>query len=196
MAVSLSKGGKVSLAKVAADAGIASLNKVRVGLGWDINQYDTGAQFDLDASAFLLNAQGKCANESAFIFYNNKVAPGINHLGDNRTGAGEGDDETILVTLSEVSPEVEKIKFVVTIDQADIRQQNFGMVPRSYIRLMDDVTGTELVRVDLGEDFNMETALELGALYRYNGEWKFEAIKSGFAGGLAAMCRANGLDVE
>ncbi|MBO5389775.1 MAG: TerD family protein [Lachnospiraceae bacterium] len=196
MAVSLSKGGKVSLAKVAADAGISGgLTKIIVGLGWDTNRYDGGAQFDLDAAAFMLGANGKVRNDSDFIFYNNKMGQGVEHTGDNRTGEGDGDDEQIKVDLTAVPADVEKIDFTVTIDQADVRNQNFGMVENSFIRIVDEATGTELVRYDLGEDFSVETAIVVAELYRHNGEWKFNAIGSGFSGGLAALCGNFGIDV-
>lgn len=197
MAVSLKKGGKVSLAKVAADAGIqGGLTKVIVGLGWDTNRYDGGAQFDLDASAFMCGASGKVNDESGFIFYGNKVGAGIEHTGDNRTGEGDGDDEQIKLDLTAIPANVEKVAFTVTIDQADIRSQNFGMVENSYVRVIDEATGTELIRYDLGEDFSIETAIVVAEIYRHNGEWKFNAVGSGFSGGLAALCGNFGIDVE
>jgi tellurium resistance protein TerD len=197
MAVSLSKGGKVSLAKVAADAGISGgLSKVVVGLGWDCNRYDGGADFDLDASAFLCGASGKVRNEADFIFYNNKIGPGIEHTGDNRTGAGEGDDEQIKVDLTAIPADVEKISFTVTIDQADTRHQNFGMVENSYIHIIDEATGTELIRYDLGEDFSTETAIVVAEIYRNNGEWKFNAVGAGFNNGLAGLCNNFGISAE
>lgn len=196
MAVNLSKGAKISLAKAASDSGMAAVpTKLCVGLGWDTNKYDGGAQFDLDASAFLCGATGKVERDSNFIFYNNKTAPGVTHMGDNRTGEGDGDDEVIQIDLMAVAPDVQKIDFTVTIDQADSRGQNFGMVSNSYIRVFDPVTGTELLRYDLGEDYSIETALVVGELYRNNGEWKFNAIGSGFSGGLAALCSNFGLQV-
>ena len=189
MAISLAKGQKISLEKVAADAGIqGGLSKILIGLGWDIKKFDGGADFDLDASVFMCDGTGKVAKESNFIFYNNKTAPGVEHMGDNRTGAGDGDDEVIKVDLSALESDVEKIAVTVTIDQADARKQNFGMVENSYIRVVDEATGTELLRYDLGEDFSVETALVVAEIYRHNGEWKFNAIGSGFAGGLAALC--------
>ena len=196
MAVNLSKGGKVSLSKAASDAGVATLTNVTVGLGWDTNRYDGGSQFDLDASAFMVGANGKCKDESGFIFYGNKEGVGVTHTGDNRTGDGVVDDEQIVVDLNAVPADVEKIAFTVTIDQADTRNQNFGMVENSYIRVFDSVSGTELIRYDLGEDFSIETAIVVGELYRHNGEWKFNAIGSGFSGGLAALCGNFGIDVE
>ena len=195
MAVSLSKGGKISLAKVAADAGISSLTKIMVGLGWDVNRYDGGADFDLDAAAFMLAGTGKVRSSDDFIFYNQKVGPGVEHMGDNRTGEGEGDDEVINVDLNAIPADIERISFTVTIDQADARRQNFGMVENSYIRVIDGVTGTELIKYDLGEDFSVETAVVVADLYRHNGEWKFNAIGSGFSGGLAALCANFGVDI-
>ena len=195
MAVNLSKGGKVSLAKVASDAGIASLNNITVGLGWDANRYDGGADFDLDASAFLSGANGKVRNDADFIFYNNTDGPGIHHSGDNRTGSSDGDDEQIQIVLSDVPSDVEKISFTVTIDEAEARQQNFGMVENSYIRIIDDESGQELLRYDLGEDFSIETAVVVGEIYRHNGEWKFNAVGAGFAGGLRALCQNFGVNV-
>lgn len=196
MAVSLTKGSKVSLAKVAADAGIqGGLNKIMVGLGWDTNKYDGGAQFDLDASVFMTGASGKVEKDSNFVFYNNKKAPGVEHMGDNRTGEGDGDDEVINVELNAVEADVQKIAFTVTIDQAKERNQNFGMVENSYIRVLDAATGTELLRYDLGEDYSVETALVVGELYRHNSEWKFNAVGAGFKDGLAGLCANYGLDV-
>ena len=196
MAVNLSKGGKISLAKAAADAGIqGGLSKIVVGLGWDTNKYDGGHQFDLDASVFLTNEAGKVAKDGNFVFYNNKTAPGVEHMGYNRTGEGDGDDEVINIDLNSVESDVAKIGITVTIDQADERKQNFGMVSNAYIRVMDAATGTELIKYDLGEDYSVETAIVVAELYRHNGEWKFNAIGSGFAGGLAALCRNYGLNV-
>ena len=196
MAVSLSKGSKISLAKVAADAGISGgLTKIMVGLGWDVNRYDGGAEFDLDAAAFMLGVNGKVRSSDDFIFYNQKVGPGVEHMGDNRTGEGEGDDEVINVDLNAIPADVAKVSFTVTIDQAEARKQNFGMVENSYIRVVDAASGTELVRYDLGEDFSVETAVVVADLYRHNGEWKFNAIGMGFAGGLAALCANFGVDI-
>ena len=196
MAVNLSKGGKVSLAKVASDAGISGgLTKIVVGLGWDVQKYDGGADFDLDAAAFMTGASGKVRSDADFIFYNQKEGPGVLHTGDNRTGEGDGDDEQIKVDLTAVPADVEKISFTVTIDQADVRNQNFGMVENAYIHIVDEVTGTELIRYDLGEDFSVETAIVVAELYRHNGEWKFNAVGSGFSGGLAALCRNFGVNI-
>lgn len=196
MAVSLSKGGKVSLAKVAAEAGISGgLTKITVGLGWDTNRYDGGAAFDLDAAAFMLNASGKVRNENDFIFYNNLQGQGVTHTGDNRTGDGDGDDEQINVDLTAIPADVEKVSFTVTIDQAEARNQNFGMVENAYIRVVDTATNTELLKYDLCEDFSVETAIVVAEIYRHNGEWKFNAVGSGFSGGLAALCANFGINV-
>lgn len=196
MGVNLSKGNKVSLAKVAADAGIQNLKEVIVGLGWDVNRYDGSNDFDLDASAFLLGANGKARSGSDFIFYNNKIGPGIKHSGDNRTGEGEGDDEQIFIDLTAIPADIEKIAFTVTIDQAESRRQNFGQVDNSYIHIVDSETNTELLKYDLGEDYSIETALVVGELYKLNDEWKFNVIGSGFKGGLAALCNNFGIEIE
>lgn len=202
MAVSLSKGGKVSLAKVAEQAGISSLSRVIVGLGWDINRYDGGADFDLDASAFIQGANGKVRHDKDFVFYGNKEGEGITHTGDNRTGAGDGDDEQIIINFGDTSfgavvpSDAERIAITVTIDKATERNQNFGMVENSYVRVMDAVTNTELIRYDLGEDYSIETAVVVAEFYKHNGEWKFNAIGSGFQGGLAALCANYGIEVE
>ncbi len=193
MTVSLSKGGNVSLTKVA-----PNLTKVRVGLGWDPRSSD-GDQFDLDASCFLLKDTGKVRTEKDFIFYNNLLSQdgSIQHTGDNRTGEGEGDDESIKIDLARVPAEIIKIPVVVTIDQAQARRQNFGMVSKSFIRILDDATDQEIARYDLGEDFSTETALNFGELYRHQGpsgpEWKFRAVGQGYAGGLASVCAEYGV---
>ncbi|WP_432628091.1 TerD family protein [Brotaphodocola sp.] len=193
MPINLSKGQKVSLTK-----GNPGLKKIMVGLGWDVNAFDSGADFDLDASAFLTGANGKCPSDKEFIFYGNleHESGAVAHMGDNRTGAGEGDDEQIEVDLSLVPANIEKIAFTVTIYDADKRHQNFGQVSNSYCRIVDESTGEEIVRFDLGEDFSIETALVVGELYKHNGEWKFNAIGSGFQGGLAALCAHYGIDAE
>lgn len=191
MAISLAKGQKIDLTKTN-----PGLKKVLVGLGWDVNKYDGGNDFDLDASAFLLGDNGKAAGEGDFIFYNNpKHASGsVESLGDNKTGAGAGDDEVVKIDLAAVPESVKRIEFTVTIHEADARKQNFGMVENSYIRVMDEANGNELIRYDLGEDYSVETAVVVGALYRQSAEWKFQAIGSGFSGGLAALVRNYGLD--
>lgn len=192
MAINLQKGQKVDLTK-----GKPSLKKIMIGLGWDVNKYDGGADFDLDASAFLLGANGKVISDSDFVFYGNlKHSSGaVEHMGDNLTGEGEGDDEQILVDLSTVPANVEKIAFTVTIYEAEQRRQNFGQVSNSYIRMLDEINNEEIIHYDLGEDFSIETAVVVGELYRHSGEWKFNAIGSGFQGGLAALCRNYGVNV-
>ena len=192
MAVSLTKGQKVDLTK-----GNPGLSKLLVGLGWDVNRYDGGSDFDLDTAAFLLGGAGKVTSDADFIFYGNlKHASGsVEHLGDNLTGEGEGDDEQIKIDLSAVPASVEKIDFTVTIYEAEERRQNFGQVSNAFIRVVDESTGTELIRYDLGEDFSIETAVVVGEIYRNNGEWKFNAIGSGFQGGLKALCQNYGVNV-
>ena len=191
MAISLSKGQKVDLTK-----GKPGLKNLLVGLGWDVNAFD-GAEFDLDASTFLLGANGKCPTDQEFIFYGNLKHPSgaAQSMGDNRTGNGEGDDEQIKIDLSKVPANIEKIAFTCTIHEADERGQNFGQVSNAFIRIVDEATGEELVRYDLGEDFSIETAIVVGELYRHSGGWKFNAIGSGFQGGLAALCGHYGIDV-
>lgn len=188
MAVSLTKGQKVDLNKVATDAGVSNLNKIRCGLGWDTNKYDGGHQFDLDVSVVLVDDTDKAlpANDG-FIYYNNLMASGVEHTGDNRTGDGEGDDETVYVTLSEIPTTAQKVKFIVTIYEANQRSQNFGQVSNAYIRLIDDASNTELIRYDLGEDFSIETGLEVGEIYRNGTSFKFNPIGSGFQGGLDSI---------
>ena len=195
MAISLSKGGRISLDKVASDAGIASLTQINVGLGWDTNRYDGAADFDLDASAFLLGDAGKVRQQTDFVFYGHLEEKGVKHTGDNRTGDTAGDDEVIIVNLPEVDPNVQKIVFTVTIYEAENRNQNFGMVENAYVHLTDSVSGKELLRYDLGEDFSLETAIVVCELYRKNGGWNFNAVGSGFARGLAALCENFGIDV-
>jgi len=192
MAISLKKGQKVDLTK-----GNPSLSKILIGLGWDTNKYDGGFDFDLDAAAFLLGANGKVTADEDFVFYNNlkHKSGAVEHMGDNLTGEGEGDDEEIKVDLAKVPANIDKIDFTVTIYEADERKQTFGQVSNAYIRVVDDTTGTEIIRYDLGEDFSVETAVVVGEIYRHNGEWKFNAIGSGFSGGLAALGRNYGVNV-
>lgn len=192
MAVSLKKGQKVDLTKTN-----PGLKEVLVGLGWDTNRYDGGKDFDLDASVFLLGANGKVASDDDFVFYGNlkHKSGGVEHLGDNLTGAGEGDDEQIKVFLDKVPADVQKIDFTVTIYEADERKQSFGQVENAFIRVANAATGEELIRYDLGEDFSIETAVVVGELYRHGGEWKFNAIGSGFEGGLKALGQNFGVNV-
>lgn len=192
MAISLSKGQKVDLTK-----GNPGLKKIMVGLGWDVNAYDSGAAFDLDAAAFMLDDSGKCPTEKEFIFYGNLQhgSEALIHMGDNLTGEGDGDDEQIEVDLTKIPANITRIAFTVTIYDSDVRRQNFGQVSNSFIRIVDEATNTELIRYDLGEDFSIETAVVVGELYKHNGEWKFNAIGSGFQGGLAALCGHYGIEV-
>ena len=192
MGVCLTKGQKVSLSK-----GNPGLKDVVVGLGWDVNQYDTGGDFDLDAAAFLLAGNGRVTRNEDFVFYGNLQHPSgaVTHLGDNLTGVGDGDDEQIVVDLSLVPANITKIAFTVTIYDAEARRQNFGQVSNAFIRIYNKITGEEMLRYDLGEDFSIETAIVVGELYRHNGEWKFNAIGSGFQGGLAALCGHYGIEV-
>lgn len=189
MAINLQKGGNANLSREA-----PGLSRVIVGLGWDARS-TSGDDFDLDASAFLLNEAGKARSEADFVFYNNmKSADGsVEHTGDNRTGAGDGDDEALKVDLSRLPAQVAKVAFTVTIHDAQARRQSFGQVSGAFIRVVDESSGTELVRYDLSEDFSTETALIFGELYRHNGEWKFRAVGQGYAGGLLELLRVYGL---
>ena len=193
MPVSLSKGQKVSLTK-----NNPGLRNVVVGVGWDVNAFDTGGDFDLDGSAFLLGDNGKVTGPADFVFYGQKDHPSgaVHHMGDNLTGAGDGDDEQIKIDLAAVPANISKIAFCVTIYDADARHQNFGQVNNSYIRIFNEDTGEELLRYDLGEDFSIETAAIFGELYKNGGEWKFNAIGSGYQGGLKAICANYGVDAE
>ena len=193
MPVSLSKGQKVSLTK-----NNPGLSKVIVGLGWDVNQFDTGGDFDLDAAAFLLTDTGKISKSEDFVFYGNLSHPSgaVTHQGDNLTGVGDGDDEQIKIDLTKVPANIEKIAFTVTIYDADERRQNFGQVYNAFIRIYNEATGEEMLRYDLGEDFSIETAAVFGELYKHGSEWKFNAIGSGYQGGLAALCANYGVDAE
>jgi tellurium resistance protein TerD len=191
MALSLQKGGNLSLSKTD-----PNLTKILVGLGWD-PRATHGAEFDLDASAFLLGANNKVRSESDFIFYNQLRSPegAVEHTGDNRTGVGEGDDEVIKVDLNRVPNDVYKIVFTVTIHDADMRKQNFGQVSNSFIRIVNEVSGAEVARYDLAEDASTETAMIFAELYRYNGEWKFRAIGQGYAGGLGVLANSYGINL-
>lgn len=191
MGINLSKGQKVDLTKT--NPGLVN---VTIGLGWDTNKYDGGNDFDLDSSVFLLGSNGKCASESDFVFYNNTTGAGgaVVHTGDNRTGDGDGDDEQVNVNLSTVPASIEKIAFSITIHDAETRGQNFGQVSNSYVRILNADSGEEIIRYDLGEDFSIETAVVVGELYRHGGEWKFNAIGSGYQGGLGALVSDFGLN--
>lgn len=191
MAISLSKGGNVSLSKSA--PGMKSLH---VGLGWDARSTD-GTAFDLDAVIFVVKPDGKVRSDADFVFYNQPKWDGgiIEHKGDNLTGAGDGDDEAVTMKLASISPEIDKVVVAVTIHDAETRKQNFGMVSNAFIRVMNEDDSTEIARYDLSEDFSTETALVFGEVYRKDEEWKFRAVGQGFAGGLAALARSHGVTI-
>ena len=192
MGITLAKGQKVDLTK-----SNPGLKNVIVGLGWDTNKYDGGFDFDLDTAAFLTGDNGKVTADTDFVFYNNLRHPSgaVEHLGDNLTGAGDGDDEQIKVNLAAIPEHIQKVTFTATIHEAQQRNQNFGQVSNAYIRVIDEANGAELIRYDLGEDFSIETAIVVGSIYRNNGEWKFNAVGSGFQGGLAALCGEFGINI-
>ena len=191
MGISLAKGGNVNLTQ-----GNASLKEVAIGLGWDARATD-GTAFDLDASAFLLGANGKVADDSHFIFYGQLSFPNgsVVHQGDNLTGDGDGDDEVIEVDILRVPEYVQKISFSVSIHEAAQRRQTFGMVDNAYIRVVNKADGKELARYDLSEDGSTETAMIFGELYRHNGDWKFRAVGQGFAGGLGPLAVHYGVNI-
>jgi tellurium resistance protein TerD len=191
MPINLTKGANVSLSN-----SVPGLTNILIGLGWDTRATD-GEDFDLDASAYMLSAAGKVRSDADFIFYNQPVSAdgSVKYLGDNRTGAGDGDDEQITVDLSHVPADVEKLVIGVTINEADERRQNFGMVSQAFVRVVDVSDDSEIVRYDLSEDFSVETALVFGELYRNSGEWKFRAVGQGFKGGLEAMAKNFGVNV-
>lgn len=191
MGVSLSKGGNVSLSKQA-----PGLKSVLVGLGWDARS-TSGADFDLDASALMLTTSGKVISDSHFVFYGNLVSPegSVEHTGDNLTGEGEGDDETIKVDLDSVPAECDRIVVPVSIYEAEERRQNFGQVRNAYIRILNQADGAEIARYDLSEDASAETAMLFGELYRHNGEWKFRAVGQGYASGLRGIALDFGVNV-
>ncbi|VWC09035.1 TerD family protein [Burkholderia lata] len=191
MAVSLSKGGNVSLSKEA-----PGLSEIVVGLGWDPRVTD-GTEFDLDASIFVTGESGKVLNDASFIFYNNKKSAdgSIEHLGDNRSGQGEGDDEQVNVKLTGLAADVKKLVFAVTIHDAEARKQSFGQVSNAYIRVLNKADSKEIARYDLSEDASTETAMIFGELYRHNDEFKFKAIGQGFTGGLKPLAEAHGVSI-
>lgn len=193
MAISLQKGQKVDLTKNS-----PGLSKLIIGLGWDTNKYDGGFDYDLDAAAFLLGEDGKVTSEKDFVFYGNlsHSSNSVVHLGDNLTGDGDGDDEQMKIDLSLVPENVHKIDFTVTIHEYEARKQNFGQVSNAFIRIVDQDKNEELIRYDLGEDFSVETAVVIGELYRNGAEWKFNAIGSGFQGGLGSLCGNFGISTK
>jgi tellurium resistance protein TerD len=194
MAVNLSKGQRVSLDK--------SLTMALVGLGWDTNQYDGGYDFDLDAAAFLLGENGKVLNDNDFVFYNNLEGRkgAVKHTGDNLTGAGDGDDEVIVINFTKMPSEIHKVAITVTIHDALVRKQNFGQVSNAYVRVAkmsneNDTNGEEVLRFDLVEEFSVETAIVVCEIYRNGNDWKFNAVAAGYQGGLNALCRSFGVNV-
>lgn len=192
MGVSLKKGGNVSLTKEA-----PTMKTAIAGLGWDMRVTD-GSAFDLDASVFMVGADEKVISDASFIFFNNKTSPcgSVIHQGDNRTGEGAGDDETVALHFDKIPAEVQKLVFAVTIHEAEERKQNFGMVSNAYIRIVNADNNTEIARFDLSEDASTETAMNFGELYRHNAEWKFKAVGQGFAGGLSALAKQYGVNVD
>lgn len=191
MAISLSKGQNVSLSKTD-----PSLKNVLIGLGWDARSSD-GQDFDLDASVFMTGENGKVPSDSHFIFYNQLRSPcgGVEHTGDNLTGDGDGDDESLIVRLDQVQANIKSLFITVTIHDAEARKQNFGQVSNAFVRLVNHDTGEEVLRFDLSEDYSTETAMVFGELYRHNSEWKFRAIGQGYSGGLFALCKQYGVNV-
>ncbi|MBK1721648.1 TerD family protein [Thiocystis violacea] len=191
MAISLQKGGNVSLTKT--DPGLVN---ALVGLGWDARSTD-GADFDLDASVFLVGETGKVLSDAHFVFYNQKTSPdgAVVHSGDNLTGAGEGDDETVSINLPTVDAQIQRIVFAVTIHEAEARKQNFGMVRNAFMRVVNKDSNTEIARFDLSEDYSTETAMVFGEVYRSGAEWKFKAVGQGFAGGLKALATDHGVNI-
>jgi len=187
--INLSKGGRVNLSKD------ANLKRIMIGLGWDTNKYSGRADFDLDASVFLVDSTGKTSVEG-FVFYNNLryLNDAVVHQGDNRDGEGEGDDEQIFIDLEKIPSHIEKIAITVTIDSAVERGQNFGLVENAFCRLVNNDSDKEVVRYDLGEDFSVETAVVIGEIYRRGSDWNFRAVGQGFSGGLQALCKNYGLN--
>jgi tellurium resistance protein TerD len=176
MAINLEKGQRVNV----------GLPKFVIGLGWDANSSNTGEDFDLDASVFILGENKKIVSDEYFVFYNNLKSPdgAVEHTGDNKTGEGEGDDESIRVDLSKINPAATELCIVVTIHKAVERHQNFGQVRNSSVRIYNPDNNEELLKYELEEDFSVETAVEFGRIYKRNGEWKFEAVGAGQKGGL------------
>ena len=194
MAVNLAKGQRVSLDK--------TMTMALVGLGWDVNQYDGGADFDLEACAFVLGANGKVRCDEDFIFYNNLESKdgAIRHTGDNLTGEGDGDDEVLIIDFTKIPADVQKIAITVTIHEAQARRQNFGQVSNAYVRVArmagpEDMVGTEVLKFDLMEEFSIETALVVCEIYRNGADWKFNAVGAGYQGGLEALCKSYGVNV-
>lgn len=192
MTINLSKGERIDLTKTN-----PGLKKAIIGLGWDTNKYSGGYDFDLDASAFLVGSDNTVTNDKDFVFYNNLQGGNgsVVHTGDNRTGEGEGDDEQLIIDFTKVPDHIQKVAITVTIHDAEQRAQNFGQVSNAFVRLVNEETNEEVLRYDLAEEFSIETALVVCELYKHNDEWKFNAVGSGFQGGLAALCKNYGLQV-
>lgn len=191
MGISLNKGGNLSLTKTD-----PTLKNIIIGLGWDARPTD-GADFDLDASAFMVKEDGKVRSDSDFIFYNQtkSTCGSVEHTGDNRTGAGDGDDESLIVILDKVPADIQRVVFTVTIHDAESRKQNFGQVSNAFIRVLNKDSGNEVARFDLSEDASIETAMVFGEIYKHGGEWKFKAVGQGYSGGLAALARQYGINI-
>ena len=191
MALTLTKGGNITLDKEA-----PGLKKILIGLGWDVRA-TSGYDFDLDASVFLLNSNDRVSSDADFIFYNQLTGSNgaVQHMGDNRTGAGDGDDEVIKIDMTTLSPSIHKMVIAVTIHDAEIRRQNFGMVDSAYIRLVNDENDVEIVKFNLSEDASTETAMVFGELYLHHGQWKFKAVGQGYNGGLGPLARRYGVNV-
>ena len=192
MAVSLSKGGNVSLSKTE-----VGLKKILIGLGWETRSSD-GVDFDLDASAFMVGDNGNVIREEDFIFYNQlfSLCGSVEHTGDNLTGAGEGDDEALKIYFEKVPALIKRIVVCVTIHDAQARNQNFGQVDNAFMRIVNLENDIEIARFDLTEDYSTETAMIFGEVYRHNHEWKFKAVGQGFSGGLDALCAKFGVEVD
>lgn len=191
MGISLNKGGNISLSKTD-----PTLKNIIIGLGWDARPTD-GTDFDLDASAFMVKDDGKVRSDSDFIFYNQtkSTCGSVEHTGDNRTGAGEGDDESLVILLDKVPADIQRIAFTVTIHDAEVRKQNFGQVSHAYVRVVNRDTDQEVARYDLSEDASIETAMIFGEIYKHGAEWKFKAVGQGYAGGLSALARQYGINI-
>lgn len=192
MAISLFKGNNISLSKE-----VPGLHTIDIGLGWDARVTD-GVAFDLDASAFLLHSDGQAASDANFIFYNNTISPddAVVHHGDNLSGIGTGDDESISVNLTRVAADIQRIVISVTIHDAETRKQNFGQISNAYIRIINKANDQEIARYDLSEDYSMETTIIFGELYRHNSEWKFRAVGQGFSGGLGVLAQTYGINIS
>ena len=192
MAISLQKGGNISLSKTT-----PNLKNVTIGLGWDARS-TSGDDFDLAESIFMVGANGKVRSDSDFIFYGQlrSACGSVEHTGDNRTGDADGDDEAINVVLDKVPTDITRLVVAVTIHEADVRRQNFGMVHNAYIRVINSDNDVELARFDLTEDASVETAMIFGEVYRHNGEWKLRAVGQGYAGGLRALAVSHGVNVQ